>query len=401
MSTQAEKIAAAIPAKFVMFSGSEDAQTSADVSNVNTFELPDPAGKAGGACTSTLLSVLNNLNGQPVTWIELLRRMRQVLKQKGFDQVPQLASSRLLDVNHQFEIVPEETRRNGGAKRAILIGINYVGQKGQLSGCHNDVLNIKDYLINKEGFAEKDMLILMDDNKNHNPTRKNIEDAFRRITQYSRANDCVFIHYSGHGGNVPDQDGDEEDGYDETLIPVVRSTAEQMTVSSFTTPAMVAMSPTRMVSNSHASVREMQRHGMICCHVGEFSACAHLHSTLVNLTSSHTYLLTTPAFHFTGDEEDGYDETLIPVDFKSAGQIIDDDILKMLVMPMPAGVNVTVLMDCCHSGTVLDLPYSINATETQMHSNSQFNMGMLDDVQTICCVGCLYLLFADMFSEFL
>mmetsp|Transcript_9765 Transcript_9765/g.26606 ORF Transcript_9765/g.26606 Transcript_9765/m.26606 type:complete len:309 (-) Transcript_9765:913-1839(-) len=308
MSTQAEKIAAAIPAKFVMFSGSEDAQTSADVSNVNTFELPDPAGKAGGACTSTLLSVLNNLNGQPVTWIELLRRMRQVLKQKGFDQVPQLASSRLLDVNHQFEIVPEETRRNGGAKRAILIGINYVGQKGQLSGCHNDVLNIKDYLINKEGFAEKDMLILMDDNKNHNPTRKNIEDAFRRITQYSRANDCVFIHYSGHGGNVPDQDGDEEDGYDETLIPV---------------------------------------------------------------------------------------------DFKSAGQIIDDDILKMLVMPMPAGVNVTVLMDCCHSGTVLDLPYSINATETQMHSNSQFNMGMLDDVQTICCVGCLYLLFADMFSEFL
>jgi hypothetical protein len=26
----------------------------------------------------------------------------------------------------------------------------------------------------------------------------------------------------------------------------------------------------------------------------------------------------------TGDEEDGYDETLIPVDFKSAGQILDD-----------------------------------------------------------------------------
>ena len=32
-----------------------------------------------------------------------------------------------------------------------------------------------------------------------------------------------------------------------------------------------------------------------------------------------------------GDEEDGYDETLIPVDFKQAGQIVDDDILKILV----------------------------------------------------------------------
>ena len=45
-----------------------------------------------------------------------------------------------------------------------------------------------------------------------------------------------------------------------------------------------------------------------------------------------------------GDEDDGYDETLIPVDFKQAGQIVDDDILKMLVKPMAEGVTVTVLM---------------------------------------------------------
>jgi hypothetical protein len=48
-------------------------------------------------------------------------------------------------------------------------------------------------------------------------------------------------------------------------------------------------------------------------------------------------------------QEDGFDETLIPVDFQSAGQIIDDDILKILVKPMREGVHVTVLMDCCHS----------------------------------------------------
>lgn len=95
-----------------------------------------------------------------------------------------------------------------------------IGQQGQLSGCHNDANNIKRYLIQNEGFQEKDMLILMDDGQHHAPTKKNITDAFHRITQYSRAGDVVFIHYSGHGGRVKDLDGDEDDGYDETLIPV-------------------------------------------------------------------------------------------------------------------------------------------------------------------------------------
>ena len=137
-----------------------------------------------------------------------------------------------------------------------LIGINYIGQQGQLSGCHNDVGNIKKYLIKEHGFNESEMLILMDDGKHHPPTKRNIEDAFSRMTQYSKAGDVVLVHYSGHGGKVRD---------------------------------------------------------------------------------------------VSGDEEDGFDETLIPVDFKTAGQIIDDDVLKILVKPMRAGVHCTVLMDCCHS----------------------------------------------------
>jgi hypothetical protein len=210
-----EKIKQAIPAKFVMISGSEDKQTSADVYNVGSFQLPDPAGKAGGACTSTLLRVLHDNRGQPMSWIDLLHKMRGVLKQKGFDQIPQLSSSRMLDVNDRFKIVPTETIEAKGARRAILIGINYVGQQGQLSGCHNDVNNIKKYLLEKEGFQEKDMLILMDDGRHHQPTRANILNAFDRVVQYSKAGDVVFIHYSGHGGRVRDNSGDETDGYDE------------------------------------------------------------------------------------------------------------------------------------------------------------------------------------------
>ena len=116
-----DKIQNGIPANFIMISGSEDKQTSADVGNVGTFSLPDPAGKAGGACTSTLLKVLNENQGQQMSWIDLLHRMRSVLKQKGFDQIPQLSSSRMMDVNHSFEIVPQQSIQAQGRRRVSNI----------------------------------------------------------------------------------------------------------------------------------------------------------------------------------------------------------------------------------------------------------------------------------------
>ncbi|HET8744101.1 MAG TPA: caspase family protein, partial [Ramlibacter sp.] len=51
-----------------------------------------------------------------------------------------------------------------------------------------------------------------------------------------------------------------------------------------------------------------------------------------------------------GDETDGRDEALCPVDFASGALFIDDDIAKVFAA-LPEGVNLTVFMDCCHSGT--------------------------------------------------
>jgi len=73
-------------------------------------------------------------------------------------------------------------------------------------------------------------------------------------------------------------------------------------------------------------------------------------------------------FHYSGHggsvkstnpaETSGFDETIIPVDFEKAGQIIDDDLFLILVKPLPQGVRLTALFDSCHSGTVLDLPFT-------------------------------------------
>ena len=126
-----------------MISGCKDSQTSADVSNVADFRLPDPAGQAGGACTSTLLRILYQDEKVPedtLSFTQVLERMRFDLSMWGYSQIPQLTSLNTIDVNADFELVSHTAT---GVCRAVMIGINYVGHdSGELSGCHNDVLNM-------------------------------------------------------------------------------------------------------------------------------------------------------------------------------------------------------------------------------------------------------------------
>lgn len=56
-----------------------------------------------------------------------------------------------------------------------------------------------------------------------------------------------------------------------------------------------------------------------------------------------------------GDEPDGQDECLVPYDYESAG-FITDDVLKTFYDRFPTDGNLTLIMDCCHSGTVNRAP---------------------------------------------
>jgi len=58
-----------------------------------------------------------------------------------------------------------------------------------------------------------------------------------------------------------------------------------------------------------------------------------------------------------GDEDDGYDEVIYPVDYKTARYIVDDLMHDIMVKPLPPGCRLTAIFDCCHSGSALDLPY--------------------------------------------
>jgi hypothetical protein len=68
--------------------------------------------------------------------------------------------------------------------------------------------------------------------------------------------------------------------------------------------------------------------------------------------------------NYNGDEVDGYDETLCPTDFETQGTIVDDEINATIVRPLPRGVKLHAIIDACHSGTMLDLPFLCRMNRT-------------------------------------
>ncbi len=134
------------------------------------------------------------------------------------------------------------------------------------------------------------MTILMDDGQHPEPTKSAILAAYKKVVADSQPGDAIFLHYSGHGSKIEDDNNDEDDGYDEVLVPL---------------------------------------------------------------------------------------------DFQKEGMIRDDDLYDIFVKGLPQGVHVVSLvsflwhgisvvcqetvesykssflyqMDCCHSGTILDLPF--------------------------------------------
>ncbi len=274
-------------------SGCKDDQTSGDVGNVSSFQLPANVGPggAGGACTNSMMRKLYPHDDDPlcpeadISYADLLLSMREFLEKKAYTQVPQLSSSYQINLGEKFCVKPPGTLRT----KALLIGINYVGHNvGVLSGCHNDVKMMKQF-ITSQGFSNSpnDMKILMDDGApdSERPTRANLEAAMQWLMAGARPGDAFFVHYSGHGSQKRD---------------------------------------------------------------------------------------------VSGDEKSGMDQTMVPVDYQQAGQIIDDWIFQTLVQPLPKGATMFCVMDCCHSGSIMDLPYEIVIDAELAASNSQAQLEIMD-----------------------
>lgn len=103
------------------------------------------------------------------------------------------------------------------AKRALLVGINkYKIPESDLHGCINDITNIRDILLKYFSFDVKEIRMLVDERA----TKKNIIKRLEWLTNKTKEGDCLLFHYSGHGSQIVDRDGDElKDKLDEILCP--------------------------------------------------------------------------------------------------------------------------------------------------------------------------------------
>lgn len=99
---------------------------------------------------------------------------------------------------------------------ALLIGIGLYPESSEWSVIHgdNDVSIIKTLLL-EQGFKEENVAVLV----NSSATKAGIMSALEELRRRADQGDVVYIHFSGHGQQVTDLDGDESDHYDEAWIP--------------------------------------------------------------------------------------------------------------------------------------------------------------------------------------
>lgn len=111
-----------------------------------------------------------------------------------------------------------QDREDGPVKLALLVGINRYQHLPDLRGAKNDIEAMRELLVTSFGFPDdrEHIRTLIDSEA----TREEILRAFREhLIGKADSNSIVVFHYSGHGSQAVDEDNDELDGYDETLVP--------------------------------------------------------------------------------------------------------------------------------------------------------------------------------------
>ncbi|MBP2405891.1 putative protein containing caspase domain protein [Streptomyces netropsis] len=100
---------------------------------------------------------------------------------------------------------------------SIHIGLNkvdpekYDGWDGELNACENDARDMAE-LAKSLDYRSRTMLLTPD------ATAGNVTAALRKAAGELKSGDILFLTYSGHGGQVPDLNGNEKDRQDETWV---------------------------------------------------------------------------------------------------------------------------------------------------------------------------------------
>jgi len=217
-------------------------------------------------------------------------------------------------------------------KKALLIGINYIGTDSMLRGCVNDCMRFKQFLINEQKFNEDDIEFMNEftHDKSKIPTKQNIINEIKKLAEYF-------------------QDVEEK-------RPKSKKQKKELM-------------PMNVSSESSINNESSQFHSVYFQYSGHGG----------NQKDTN------------GDESDRKDETLVPLDYETAGMISDDVIRSLLIDILPSNVKLFCIIDACHSGTILDLKYNCLTKITP--DNASYNLTASSNYKpsncsVICFSGC-------------
>jgi len=105
------------------------------------------------------------------------------------------------------------TKKRNVRKRAVCVGIDEFAFVNGLSGCVNDCLDMAETLKGI-GFPRTHIKILT----NENATKADIMKAIAWLTADAMPGDVLVYYHSGHGTQIADLSGDEEDRIDEAIV---------------------------------------------------------------------------------------------------------------------------------------------------------------------------------------
>ena len=100
-----------------------------------------------------------------------------------------------------------------GTKSALLIGSNFIGTNYPLSGCINDLNNMKIFLTDK-GFEN---IIMIADDLSLKPNKETVIRELTTFLKTTSKNETLYVHFSCHGTQINTLDKGEVDGLDECI----------------------------------------------------------------------------------------------------------------------------------------------------------------------------------------
>ncbi len=104
---------------------------------------------------------------------------------------------------------------NAQTKRGLIVAIgDYpTDTKWRTINSANDIPLVRSALV-KQGFQSSDIAIVQD----KDATKEAIVNSIEALIKSSKKGDIVVIHFSAHGQQIEDDNGDELDGYDEAIV---------------------------------------------------------------------------------------------------------------------------------------------------------------------------------------